>query len=180
MKSKFVGGDGNEQFSTTYDAEIYSQYKSLSVYPNENGGGRDRYQNNTAFNRWLVIKIQSAGMAAYSGTGLNHKAYSLNLLQFGDAAGSHEAIWYLGIDRVVGPYDKSYAEGNRWRRVVLLCAFDGRRDRTWTHQSRYPPYLTQATAHPLLQNRLKIAWNLVAVKFAVSGHWSYVQSKFLR
>ena len=52
-------------------------------------------------------------MAAYSDTSLRYKAYSLNLLTFGDSAGSHEGIWYLGVNRVVSPYDKSYAEGNR-------------------------------------------------------------------
>lgn len=109
----FAGGDGNDQYSTMYDAEVYAQYKGLSIYPNENGDQRDQYQNYTAFRNWVVLKAQSAGFAMYSDTGLSYKAYSLNLFQFGNEAGPHEGTWYFGVNRVIDPHDSSYPSGNR-------------------------------------------------------------------
>ena len=103
-----AGRDGDGIGSTIYDAEIYSQSnKGFIVFPNENGKEDDHFTNSSsAFDRWLVMKVQAAGFAAYSDTGLNFKTYSLNLLQFGEQAASYEKTWYLGVNRVIEPYNR--------------------------------------------------------------------------
>ena len=59
------------------------------------------------------MKVQSEGFAAYSDTGMAYRVFSPNLLQFGDQVSPHERIWYLGINRVIAPYDKLYPDGRR-------------------------------------------------------------------
>ena len=59
------------------------------------------------------MRVQSQGFAAYSDTGLVYRAFSSNLLQFGDQVPPHERIWYLGINRVIEPYNQIYAQARR-------------------------------------------------------------------
>ncbi len=103
-----AGGDGQTQ-DLRHDAEIYSQTKSLEVHGSEVGGWDLLYENFTAFDRWLIMKLQSQGLAAFSDRGLRFRTHNLNQLQFSGPDG----MWYLGINRVVEPHDMEHAIGNR-------------------------------------------------------------------
>ena len=97
------GGDGRAGLA---DAEIHSVDKELSIYRNEAGGNEALLEeSDRKFDRWLVMKIQANAMAAFSDTGLNYRADSSNLLQFGGSRG----VWYFGVNRVIEPYDNSHA-----------------------------------------------------------------------
>ena len=72
------------------------------MFENTLGGNQNLnvYNNNSAYSKWLVLKLTVGGVAAFSDLGLFYRQYNRYLFQF-----SSTNEWYLGLNRVVEPID---------------------------------------------------------------------------
>ncbi len=89
---------------------MYAEHDELRLYEHEdnsnNHDGLLRWHTG-AFQSWLVVKLQGNGMAAHSDTG---QLYELNKPVFQFASGNP---WYLGVNRVIDPYNGPDAVNTR-------------------------------------------------------------------
>ena len=92
------------------NAELQIRYKRLQVYENtlSRNDNLNVYNNNSAYSKWLVLKLTAGGVAAFSDLGLFYRQYNRYLFQF-----SSTNEWYLGLNRVVEPVDGDIPTGRR-------------------------------------------------------------------
>ena len=92
------------------NAELQIRYKRLQVYENtlSRNDNLNVYNNNSAYSKWLVLKLTSGGVAAFSDLGLFYRQYNRYLFQF-----SSTNEWYIGLNRVVEPVDGNIPTGRR-------------------------------------------------------------------
>ena len=92
------------------NAELQIRYKRLQVYENtlSRNDNLNVYNNNSAYSKWLVLKLTAGGVAAFSDLGLFYRQYNRYLFQF-----SSTNEWYLGLNRVVEPVDGNIPTGRR-------------------------------------------------------------------
>ena len=92
------------------NAELQIRYQRLQVYENTLSSNQNLniYNNVSAYSKWLVLKLTTGGMAAFSDLGLFYRQYNRYLFQF-----SSTNEWYLGLNRVVEPVDSDIPTGRR-------------------------------------------------------------------
>ena len=128
----FSAGQGGEDGD---NAELHASYQHLQVFKNTLGGvdNLKLYSNQTAYNKWLIIKVTGGGVAAFSDLGLFYREYNNYLLQF-----SQSNEWYLGLNRVVEPYDGPSPIGNRYGQGLCSVCIEWNKDGNLDHPRTVP------------------------------------------